>query len=116
MSVEWWKFAGSKSSARVGCLAADGAGVGVSAVDAGPGGEADLDAAGVAVEDDGVSHFDARHADVSSTAQHALHTLAHRRPLMRPPYRRRHSATTATWSPCQAERSAVTKSREKSGD
>src|SRR4051794_27821186 len=84
MSVGWWKFAGSKSSARVGCLAADGAGVGVSDVEGSPGGEADVDAAGVAIEDDGVSPPDARHADVNNTAQHALHTLAQRRLIMRP--------------------------------
>jgi len=85
MSVGRWKFAGWKSSARVGCLDGDGAGVGVPDVEGSPGGEADLDAVGVAIEDDGVCRSDARHADVSSTAQHVQHTLAQRRPLMRPP-------------------------------
>jgi hypothetical protein len=68
----------------VGFIAADGAGIGVSDVEAGAAGEADVDAAGVAIEDDGVSPPDARHADVNSTAQHALHTLAQRRLIMRP--------------------------------
>jgi hypothetical protein len=61
MSVGRWKFAGWKSSARVGCFAADdsgvealGVGVGVG-VGGSPGGEADLEASGVAIDDDGVS-------------------------------------------------------------
>jgi len=98
----------------VGFIAADGAGIGVSDIE-GRGGEADVDAAGVAIEDDGVSPPDARHADVNSTAQHALHTLAQRRLIMRPPLPGaapppppRHEVAT--------ERSFLMKSREKLGE
>jgi hypothetical protein len=57
MSVGWWKFAGWKSSARVGFLVADDSGVEALGVGVGgsSGGEADLDASGVAIDDDGVS-------------------------------------------------------------